>query len=349
MRVQFSKASKTEAYAQLDEEAAPAGGNGSTPAWLGGAEVRLAQNAIIIQRHYRRMRTVYGELGPFNFMRHSGQPSEFGTVLFAHNPRAAPFIVVADTTPAPLLGHFIEKYWQLSRPEVIISVTGGAQAFALSPAVRQAFDRGLAEAANACSAWILTGGTDTGVMQLVAKALTRYEVKQPLIAIAPFGAVHGRDAFVDGSLGMQERSVVYATSEPAGASGAPLNPFHTHYVLVDKGAEGGRAWGTEQEMRARFEQDYAANKGVPQALLVVQVPRLASPCLAWPRLASSRLVSPRLSSPCLASPRLFSPCPSLACSRLASPCRHRSRRSSCREGRAPSTCCSRARGAARPS
>ena len=41
-------------------------------------------------------------------------------------------------------------------------------------------------------------------------------------------------------------------------------------MLVDAGLDGVKAWGTETGLRARFEQDYAAAKGVPQALLVVQ-------------------------------------------------------------------------------
>ena len=49
-----------------------------------------------------------------------------------------------------------------------------------------------------------------------------------------------------------------------------MNPEHTHYVLVHAGVSGGKAWGTEQALRARFERDYATAKGVPQALLVVQ-------------------------------------------------------------------------------
>ena len=152
-------------------------------------------SATIIQRHWRRQKVVYGKLGPYNFLRHDGEPADFGSIIFPQNSTPSPFIVCNDQTPAPLLAHLVEKYWHLPRPEVLISVTGGAQEFALPPAVRQAFDRGLAEAANACSAWVLTGGMDAGVMALVAKALTRYECKQPLIAIAPRGAVNGREVF----------------------------------------------------------------------------------------------------------------------------------------------------------
>jgi hypothetical protein len=63
----------------------------------------------------------------------------------------------------------------------------------------------------------------------------------------------------------------YERVEAANASGASLNPFHTHFVLVDDGARGASAWGTEQALRAALENEYAEVKGKPQALLVVQV------------------------------------------------------------------------------
>ena len=37
-----------------------------------------------------------------------------------------------------------------------------------------------------------------------------------------------------------------APPRPAGATGAPLNPHHTHYVLVDAGVDGVKAWGGGQ-------------------------------------------------------------------------------------------------------
>lgn len=65
---------------------------------------------------------------------------------------------------------------KLARPEVLISVTGGAQDFELSPKLQVAFDRGLVAAATTTNAWVVTGGTDTGCMKLVAAAFHRHTV-----------------------------------------------------------------------------------------------------------------------------------------------------------------------------
>jgi hypothetical protein len=153
-----------------------------------------ARHAAYIQTRWRQLSVAFGILGPFNFLRSDNRPALFGDLIFAQNPLPVPFIVLRGNTQASTLSLFMERSWKLRRPEVLISVTGGAQSFALMPKLRHAFDRGLAEAVTACHAWVISGGTDTGVMELVGSALARYEVKQPLIGITPFGAVHGRDA-----------------------------------------------------------------------------------------------------------------------------------------------------------
>ena len=54
--------------------------------------------------------------------------------------------------------------------------------------------------------------------------------------LATQGVTNGRDR-LDASVG---REVSYAAA-PASRDGAPLNPHHTHFILVDNGKEGGAA------------------------------------------------------------------------------------------------------------
>ena len=54
--------------------------------------------------------------------------------------------------------------WGLQRPQLILSVTGGAQKFTLPYRMKKAFKRGLVKAAVSTGAWIITGGTNTGVI-----------------------------------------------------------------------------------------------------------------------------------------------------------------------------------------
>ena len=87
---------------------------------------------------------------------------------------------------------FMEMHWSMSPASVVISITGGAQDFNLSPMLHSAFGQGLAKAAQATSAWLFTGGTDSGVMQLVGRALDEYDAQVHCIGIAVWGCIHGQ-------------------------------------------------------------------------------------------------------------------------------------------------------------
>jgi hypothetical protein len=56
--------------------------------------------------------------------------------------------------------------WRLNHPQLILSITGGAQNFTIPHRMKNAFKRGLIKAAASTGAWIITGGTNTGVMRL---------------------------------------------------------------------------------------------------------------------------------------------------------------------------------------
>lgn len=203
--------------------------------------VRWASCATLIQSKFRRHRVVFGDLGPTLFSRKGGGEADYGELFFPKQGEAGKFITVSDSTSTMLLANFMERYWKLSRPEVLISVTGGAQDFVLSSRLQRVFDRGLVSAASSTNAWVVTGGTDTGVMKLVGTAFHQYGLSVPLIAFTPHGCVKGRKAFDGARKGFQ----TYNCDEKAAHDGAPLNPHHTHFVLVDSGLQGAPAWGTE--------------------------------------------------------------------------------------------------------
>ena len=50
-------------------------------------------------------------------------------------------------------------------PRLLISVAGGAQNFELSKELESVLKRGLRKAAEATNAWVVTGGTDCGIMK----------------------------------------------------------------------------------------------------------------------------------------------------------------------------------------
>ena len=121
----------------------------------------------------------------------------------------------------------MKKYWCMSQPKLIISVTGGAKRFNLKSRLKNSFKRGLVNAATStghisitsievqenkpnikspfycAGAWIVTGGTNAGVMEFVGEALKEYVltegvIEQPVVAlgIATWGIVDNKEALI---------------------------------------------------------------------------------------------------------------------------------------------------------
>ena len=143
--------------------------------------------ACKIQRWYRELIAMYSAFGPMMFSCKDGRMSDFGSISYLSGTRTARFIRVSDTTSVGALSHFLEKFWRLPRPDVLLSVTGSAASLQLTSTLQRVFDRGLATAAAMTNAWIFTGGTDSGVMKLVGEAIHKYGLDVPLIGVAPWG------------------------------------------------------------------------------------------------------------------------------------------------------------------
>jgi len=154
--------------------------------------------AIVVQRWYRRQLLKFATFGPVIFTRRDGKLADFGSLSFLGGTRIAYYIRISDTTSSAMLSHFLEKYWRLPRPDVLISVTGSAASLQLTSQLQRVFDRGLASAAAMTNAWIFTGGTDSGVMKLVGEAMHKYGlVDVPVVGVAPWGAIAGRKELSD--------------------------------------------------------------------------------------------------------------------------------------------------------
>eukprot|EP00966_Prymnesium_polylepis_P048706 1127455-Prymnesium_polylepis.2 len=61
--------------------------------------------------------------------------------------------------------------WKEQQPSVVLSVTGAAATLNLSDKVTSIIERGIADVLKQTNAWLVTGGTDCGVMRLVGKVV----------------------------------------------------------------------------------------------------------------------------------------------------------------------------------
>ena len=106
------------------------------------------------------------------------------------------------TAPIDMIQYmYSEKGWNLPRPQLILSVTGGAKKFTIQNRTKNAFKRGLIKAAKSTGAWIITGGTNTGVMKLVGEAvsdeLDQFNLVIPVIGIATWGKIQMKEKLIN--------------------------------------------------------------------------------------------------------------------------------------------------------
>ena len=90
---------------------------------------------------------MYREFGPLLFARKDGSPAIWGSLTFAgaaDTPR--PFIVLADSTDAGVLASYALRHWEVASPQVIVSVSGGAQDLKLDQRLERIFAGGLVAA-----------------------------------------------------------------------------------------------------------------------------------------------------------------------------------------------------------
>jgi len=173
-------------------------------------------------------------------------------------------IVEPLVLPADLYEHVILPEWGLQAPNLVLSVMGGAGNMQLDARFdSDSFSKGLVEAALRTGAWVITGGTKSGVMEMVGKAMKEHDKQRqvPCLGISALGGLTSkwREVVVRGACGMKV-DAAKAKKEPDAKPEtdgkiplAEIEDNHTHSVLVDSGVVGGKAFGTESTFRAEFE------------------------------------------------------------------------------------------------
>lgn len=154
-------------------------------------------------------------------------------ILFPNGNRAQLVAPLAGTNAADILNAL-----GIEQPQALIMITGGAAGLdeALKSRLVQLFSRGIARAAADTGALIIDGGTQAGVMALMGQGVADRGRKSTLLGVTPAG----KATYPGG---------------PAGGSienGAPLDPNHSHFVLVQTDE-----WGGETETMYELAQALA--------------------------------------------------------------------------------------------
>eukprot|EP00049_Salpingoeca_infusionum_P008437 m.138586 g.138586 ORF g.138586 m.138586 type:complete len:1531 (-) comp14013_c0_seq4:2142-6734(-) len=176
---------------------------------------------------------------------------------FNGNPATASVAAIHAMQVAHYGSHF-------QPPTLIISVTGGAKSFSLPKRLQDMVQNGLVRAAEKSHAWVVTGGSNSGVMQLTGSILSKLHstsrtYSPPLIGIATWGIVRDRQQLL-----LQEDYDIPYT--PTAFNHVDAN--HSHFLFVDDKSD--EKFGREIEFRGRFEREAARIYNCPAVTIVVQ-------------------------------------------------------------------------------
>jgi hypothetical protein len=190
---------------------------------------------------------------------HNGSPALFGELRFpACKKDPSKWACFAPDTKGSDMLTLLCETWGLPRPPVLISVTGAAGSLEMKGKDRAIFKRGLREAARRTQAWIVTGGTNSGVMSMVGSMVAETDEDTPhntvCLGVVPWGAVHRHESLAEKGSG---KVYLYEDFEVRKGKHAALDPNHSHFLFVDDGsaAEDKRCWGAEIPTRAALENE----------------------------------------------------------------------------------------------
>ncbi|KAM6934197.1 transient receptor potential cation channel subfamily M member 2 [Xenentodon cancila] len=184
------------------------------------------------------------------------QTDAFGDICFGGlGQKTGKYVRVSTDTSPEDLYRLLTEQWKLSTPNLLISVTGGAKNFYLKAHLKNVFNRGLIKVAQTTGAWIITGGTNAGVMKYVGQAVKDFALSSSLrskivaIGVATWGVIHNREALVhrDGCFPAH-----YLMDSKDQGQLSCLDNNHTHFLLVDDGTHG--HYGVEIELRTLLEK-----------------------------------------------------------------------------------------------
>ena len=208
----------------------------------------------------------------------------YGDIEFKEtiNRSTGKFVRFSDDTDPATVFQLLTEQWGVQPPRLLISVTGGAKSLDIPIKLKNDFQQGLRKVANTPGAWVISGGTNTGVMKMVGDV--NFGQKNTCIGIAPWGVVAKKET-LDPQNTMLDRQFSSASQQQeakqqklAGVfpyhlgsylfeKGVFLDANHTHFLLVDNGSE--NVYGTEIEFRGKFEE-HIMRSMVPTVLIVLE-------------------------------------------------------------------------------
>ncbi|CAK9104554.1 unnamed protein product [Durusdinium trenchii] len=250
---------------------------------LGRGRLRKAVGSVIFSNYWRPVARSEdaGNLLNHDHQEHEvtlrpPQRSNWAAAEIAFDGGTSPYCLISHSShPEDLFDCVILPEWGLRTPNLILSIMGGAGN--MKPSEKfdiVCFSKGLVEAATRTCAWVITGGTASGVMDIVGKAMQKHDKQRqvPCIGISPFGALTSKwrglleKQTEDTPIKQMKVDAAEAQSQSPEKEGkitlAALQDNHSHFIICDNGEVGSKTFGSEIPFRTRFE-DYVAKGSMP--------------------------------------------------------------------------------------
>ncbi|RMH68238.1 MAG: hypothetical protein D6675_16705 [Gemmatimonadetes bacterium] len=141
--------------------------------------------------------------------------------------------------------HRIVQKLDIPSPRAVLVLNGGTAKLDenLQEHLRRLLQEGVAKYVAEHGVVVVTGATDAGIFSIFGEGLHRYNVQTPCIGVA-----------VKALVTWKGRLPRWLPHQWLDNGREPLEPHHTHFVLVD-----GKNWGDETEMMYRLVQELSQN------------------------------------------------------------------------------------------
>ena len=249
--------------------------------WKQQLAVRAIERHYLLQSKHNSPQHLYDD---------GASPPDWGDVCFVGRTirgsrheggltsSTARYLRVRQQVAPSRLARLIAKFWRVRRPSAVISVIGGAHppegGLQLSPRLSHLFARGLAAAVRATNALVVSGGTGTGIMELVGDAVGEEGASAPnLLGFYSWGRIANSHRLANNAGEFEPRTLPVEAAGGGGSGPAArsveLEAHHSHLVLVDSAGESGEC-GDEARLRDAVHEAYCRRYDVPSVLVVVQ-------------------------------------------------------------------------------
>lgn len=125
-------------------------------------------------------------------------PFKHGLVDIGNDFKESFYTILNSTDDINNIKYNLRRLWKMKKPELIMSVIGSANNFALPSRIKTGFKKSLLNIVEFGNICIITEGISTGVSKIVGEALGNYHHNQDviLIGIADYSTIHGRKELV---------------------------------------------------------------------------------------------------------------------------------------------------------